>query len=52
MTDIIQYIQSNIEYAPILIFSLLLLAGFIIPIPEDGMLFSPAHWQLKTHIFC
>jgi membrane protein DedA with SNARE-associated domain len=51
MTDIIQYIQSNIEYAPILIFSLLLLAGFIIPIPEDGMLFISGTLAAKNPHF-
>jgi membrane-associated protein len=39
MHDFIQLIQSNIELAPWLIFGLMLLAGFNIPVPEDGMIF-------------
>jgi membrane-associated protein len=34
-----EFIQQNIAYAPWLIFFLLCLAGFNIPISEDGMLF-------------
>ena len=37
--DIFTYIQSNVEMAPIIIPSLMMLAGFNIPVPEDGMLF-------------
>lgn len=40
MEQIIAYIASNIEIAPYLIFGLLLLAGFCIPVPEDGMLLT------------
>lgn len=42
MSEIINLIQNHIEYAPYLIFGLLLLAGFNIPISEDGMLFIAA----------
>ncbi|MGY6274214.1 DedA family protein [Methylomonas sp. MgM2] len=42
MPELLIYIQNHIEYAPYLIFGLLLLAGFNIPIPEDGMLFVSA----------
>jgi membrane-associated protein len=36
---VLELIQSNVQHAPFLIFGLLMLAGFNIPIPEDGMLF-------------
>ncbi len=42
MEDLIIYIQSNIHYAPLIIFGLLLLAGFNIPVSEDAMLFISA----------
>lgn len=42
MPELIAFIQSHIEYAPYLIFGLLLLAGFNIPVSEDGMLFIAA----------
>ncbi|QPK64495.1 DedA family protein [Methylomonas sp. LL1] len=54
MTELLTFIQTHIEYAPFIIFSLLILAGFNIPVSEDGMLFiaaflasqSPEHWPL------
>lgn len=39
MEDLIQIIQANIQYAPYMIFGLLLLAGLNIPVSEDAMLF-------------
>ncbi len=42
MSEIISFTQTHIEYAPYLIFGLLLLAGFNIPVSEDGMLFIAA----------
>ncbi|NOQ65152.1 MAG: DedA family protein [Methyloprofundus sp.] len=39
MEELIQIIQANIQYAPLMIFGLLLLAGFNIPVSEDAMLF-------------
>ncbi|MEE9411767.1 MAG: DedA family protein [Methylococcales bacterium] len=42
MEDLIALIQANIEYAPWLIFGILLLAGFNIPVSEDGMIFISA----------
>ncbi len=42
MEDLIALIQANIEYAPWLIFGILLLAGFNIPVSEDGMIFIAA----------
>jgi len=48
MSEIIIFIQSHIEYAPYLIFGLLLLAGFNIPISEDGMLFIAALLAVKN----
>ncbi len=40
--QIVQFIQSNITLAPWVIFGLLLLAGFNVPISEDAMLFISA----------
>lgn len=42
MEDLIAIIQANIDYAPWIIFSALLLAGFNIPVSEDGMIFISA----------
>lgn len=42
MQDIIIYIQSHVETAPLIIFGLLCLAGFNIPVSEDLMLFISA----------
>ena len=40
MLDIVlQYVQANVEWAPFIIFGLLVLAGFNIPVSEDMMLF-------------
>jgi len=48
MSEVIIFIQSNIEFAPYLIFGLLLLAGFNIPVSEDGMLFIAALLAIKN----
>jgi len=40
MADALFHIQQNIEFAPYIIFGLLLLAGFNLPISEDFMLFT------------
>ena len=42
MEDLIQFIQANIHNAHFIIFGLLLLAGFNIPVSEDAMLFISA----------
>ena len=42
METFIQFIQDNGAHAHYIIFSLLLLAGFNIPVSEDGMLFISA----------
>ncbi len=42
MEDLILLIQENIQYAPLIIFGALLLAGFNIPVSEDAMLFISA----------
>ncbi len=42
MEDLIAIIQANIEFAPWIIFGMLLLAGFNIPVSEDGMIFISA----------
>lgn len=39
METVFALIAENIFYAPLIIFGLLILAGFFIPVPEDGMLF-------------
>lgn len=60
MEELITYIQSNVAYAPYLIFGLLLLAGLNIPVSEDMMLFvsallaakNPQYlWQLFIGVF-
>ncbi|MCY4644169.1 MAG: DedA family protein [Bacteriovoracales bacterium] len=42
MEEILSYIQENVDYAPLMIFSLLLLAGLNFPVSEDAMLFISA----------
>ncbi len=42
MEDLITFIQANIDFAPWIIFGVLLLAGFNIPVSEDGMIFISA----------
>lgn len=42
MEEFYTYIQANVQIAPWLIFGLLLLAGFNIPVSEDGMIFISA----------
>ena len=39
MEDILLTIQENLDYAPLAIFGLMLLAGFNLPVSEDAMLF-------------
>lgn len=56
MQEIIQIIQSNIEYAHFIIFGILLLAGLNIPVSEDAMLFIAAilassHPEYLPHLF-
>ena len=48
MSELIAFIQSHVEYAPFIFFGLLLLAGFNIPISEDGMLFIAASLAAKN----
>lgn len=42
MEEIYSYIQTHVQFAPYIIFGMLLLAGFNIPVSEDGMLFISA----------
>ncbi len=58
--DLMVLINSNIEWAPLIIFGLLFLAGFNIPVSEDLMLFTSAilaaknpeyKWQLFSAVF-
>ena len=42
MEQVIEFIQSNVQYAPYMIFGVLLLAGFNLPVSEDVMLFISA----------
>jgi membrane protein DedA with SNARE-associated domain len=42
MEELTALIQANITYAPWIIFGVLLLAGFNIPVSEDGMIFIAA----------
>lgn len=43
-----QFINSNVQYAPYIIFGLLILAGFNIPVSEDLMLFTSAVLAAKN----
>ena len=42
MEEILIYVQKNVAYAPFLIFGLLVMAGFNLPVSEDAMLFISA----------
>ncbi|MDO9424580.1 MAG: DedA family protein [Methylobacter sp.] len=42
MEELIHFIQTNVPYAPYIIFGALLLAGLNIPVSEDAMLFVSA----------
>jgi len=42
LEQVIEFIQSNVQYAPYMIFGVLLLAGFNLPVSEDVMLFISA----------
>lgn len=51
-----QFINTNVQYAPYIIFGLLILAGFNIPVSEDLMLFTSAvlaskNPELVTELF-
>lgn len=48
MDSIISLVENHIEYAPWIIFGLLLLAGFNVPVPEDGMLFVAATFAARN----
>ncbi len=53
---VVNYINSNVEYAPFVIFGLLLLAGLNMPISEDLMIFisgilAANHPQYKWQLF-
>lgn len=48
MDQVTELIQSNVELAPWIIFGLLLLAGFNIPVSEDLMLFLSAWIAAKN----
>ncbi|NYT46771.1 MAG: hypothetical protein H0A75_03100 [Candidatus Methanofishera endochildressiae] len=51
MEELIQLIQANIQYAHLIIFATLLLAGLNIPISEDAMIFVSALLASKTIIY-
>lgn len=56
MEELTQIIQVNIQYAPYIIFGVLLLAGLNIPVSEDAMLFIAAllasqHSEYLTPLF-
>lgn len=42
MEPVIEFIQANVNHAPYIIFGLLLLAGFNLPVSEDAMSFVAA----------
>ena len=47
LDQITLYIQQNVQYAPFIIFGLLLLAGLNLPVSEDIMLFISANLAAK-----
>ncbi len=58
--DLLLYIQQNAELAPYMIFGMLLLAGFNLPVSEDAMLLASAllaikrpdlQWQLFAGVY-
>ena len=56
MEELLQLIQANIQYAHLIIFGTLLLAGLNIPVSEDAMLFIAAilarsHGEYLPHLF-
>ena len=60
LSDLMQYVTTNAEMAPWIIFGLLLLAGFNLPVSEDLMLLTSAliaqqrpelMWQLFAGVF-
>jgi membrane-associated protein len=56
MEGILENIQANVQWAPYMIFGLLLLAGFNLPVSEDGMLFisgilAAKNPELKYQLF-
>lgn len=56
MEELIQFAQANVQYAHFIIFGLLLLAGFNIPVSEDAMIFISAllasnHKTQLPHLF-
>lgn len=56
METIFGFVTTHIHFAPFIICGLLLLAGFFIPVPEDGMLFIAGYLasenpQYLIHLF-
>jgi len=56
MDYLIEIINSNIQYAPLMMFGALLLAGFCLPVSEDAMIFiaailSLAHPHMQYQLF-
>ncbi len=48
INEIMQFVNTNVVWAPWIIFGLLVLAGFNIPVSEDLMLFSSAMLAAKN----
>lgn len=48
MEAVLDYVQQHVQYAPYIIFGLLLLAGFNLPVSEDIMLFTSAILAAKN----
>jgi membrane protein DedA with SNARE-associated domain len=48
MDVLIDFINQNVMYAPFIIFGLLLLAGFNLPVSEDLMIFTSALLAIKN----
>ena len=51
LDQILEFIQTNLAYAPYLTFGLLLLAGFNLPVSEDLLLFTCAIMAIKNPNF-
>lgn len=56
MEELLQFIQANVQYAHLIIFGALLLAGLNIPVSEDAMIFISAvlassHGDYLTRLF-
>ena len=52
MEGLLQFVGENISHAPYIIFTLLILAGFGVPISEDAMLLAAGIFSLSAPGIC